>query len=365
MRIFDTFPYDGEQSLLRHRVAELYDLVDAFVIVEARRTYRDEPKTLRFSADRESVAWAEPKIRYLSLDRLGPPEVSPRRRAALQRNLLLLALQDAAPEDIVLLCDADEVPSRELLICLRQKGLSGPHRLAMTRHYEFLNLVAPRSPCCPALQDPFPFAVDALRPPAWAALDATWHGRSAVAVRYDNLKGEGSAVRSPFAWRFEVPLLPELGQAGRHFSSVDPVARLESKLGRVFHAEHADVRGTSVAHLRRCRHYGIHHRGWWYAQIPPGELPGDLQRLASRSSALQRMSSLPPMPLRRAARSWAWIRLSPRLPQRCIHFVDRHYEVLLPLLLMPLLLADVLRGLYSHWRLSRRAVPRRDATCTL
>jgi hypothetical protein len=53
MRIFDTFPFDGELDLLEHRLAETYDLVDAFVLVEAAQTYSGAPKELTFAANRD------------------------------------------------------------------------------------------------------------------------------------------------------------------------------------------------------------------------------------------------------------------------------------------------------------------------
>lgn len=349
VKIYDTFLFDGELSLLTHRLAENHDLVDFFIIIEARRTYRDEPKALCFAQHRDHFAWAADKIRPVTLNSLGGVEKTPRGRAALQRNALLLALRDAEPDDVALICDADEIPSRVLLERLRRDGLDGPARLAMTRHYEYLNQVGPRSPCCPTSDEPFPFATPALYPPRWDGLDATWHGRSAVAVRYRDLCGIDCEGRSAFDWRFIAPALPVLEEAGRHFTSTDPAARLEAKLGRVFHAEYADERGLSVDHLRRCRRYGVHHRGWWYAQEPPGALPADLQRLAERFPELSRPENPPPMPLRRMMRSWAWMRLWPRVPLGLVRAVDRHYERLLPLLAVPLLAADLMRGLYAAW----------------
>ncbi|WP_437882158.1 hypothetical protein [Pseudomonas sp. LRF_L74] len=356
MKIYDTFLFDGELSLLHHRLAETYDLVDYFVIVEARRTYRNAPKALCFAEHRERFAWAADKIRTVALSSLGGSEATPRRRAAIQRNALVLGLRDAEPDDVVLICDADEIPSHTLLEQLRHHGLDGPARLAMTRHYEYLDLLGPRSPCCPTAEEPFPFATPALRPPCWQDLDATWHGRSAVAVRYRDLCGMDCEGHHAFHWRFVAPALPVLEQAGRHFTSTDPAARLEAKLGRVFHAEYADERGLSIPHLRRCRRHGVHHRGWWYAQRPVGDLPADLQRLAERFPEMRLPGALPAMLSRRVMRSWAWIRLWPRLPSKLVRIVDRHYERVLPLLAVPLLMADLLRGLFAAWARRRMHV---------
>src|SRR5436305_1832763 len=103
MRIVDTFPFDGELDLLEHRIAEIHDLVDAFVIVEAGQTYRGEAKPLTFAAHRHRFAWLGARIRHIRLDSLGSADRSPHERAAIQRDAICLGLRDAAPEDVVLL----------------------------------------------------------------------------------------------------------------------------------------------------------------------------------------------------------------------------------------------------------------------
>jgi len=44
MKIYDSFTFFNEFELLEHRLRELYDHVDYFVLVEANRTFQDEPK---------------------------------------------------------------------------------------------------------------------------------------------------------------------------------------------------------------------------------------------------------------------------------------------------------------------------------
>ncbi len=135
-RIYDTFLFDGELDLLEHRLRENYSDMDVFVLVEAAQTYRGEPKPLLFEENKARFAWADTKLRHVKLDSLGGPAAEPRARAAVQRNSILLGLYDAAPEDVVLLLDADEIPSTGLLRELKAHGLAAPHRLQMTRHYQ-------------------------------------------------------------------------------------------------------------------------------------------------------------------------------------------------------------------------------------
>ena len=337
MRIFDTFPFDGELDMLEHRLSETYELVDAFVLVEAAQTYSGQAKELTFAKHRERFAWASAKLRHVTLDRLGGDERSPRERAAIQRDAVRLALRDAAPNDVVLLFDVDEIPSPALLRQLRERGVDQPSRVLMTRHYQHADVVAPRSPCCPSDDVAFPTATPYLRPGRWDALDSRWFSASGVAVPYSAL-----ASRSAFDLRFsEIDAAP-LPDGGRHFSSVDPSTHLDRKLHRVFHTEWSGSRETSPAHLARCRKHRVHHRGWWYAERPAGAIPEDIVRLMHRLGA---QTPAPPLWRRRLVRTWAWLRLQRWIPDRVVRAIDDQFERVLPLVALPLLLADLLRQL--------------------
>ena len=341
MRIFDTFPFDGELDLLAHHLAEVHDLVDVFVIAEAGQTYQGEAKPCTFAAHRERFAWARGKIRHVKLDRLGDPRRTPRQRAAIQRDAIHLALHDAEPDDVVLLLDVDEVPSRSLLQRLRAGGLDRPRRLQMTRHYERLDAVAPGSPCCPAHGDDVTAVRRRARPGAWDGLDDRWRGQSGVAVRAREITASGGSL---FSLRFGHIDAAPMRDAGRHFSSVDPSARLERKLGRVFHDEWAGDRAMRPDHLYRCRAHGVHHRGWWYSEHPDGPLPDDLRRLADRLHDAADRGAFPPFWRRRLVRAWAELRLTPSLPDAVVALVDRYFDRWVPLTAVPLLIADVLQA---------------------
>lgn len=331
MRVFDTFPFDGELDLLAHRLEQTYDRVDAFVIVEAAQTYSGARKELTFAAERRRFEWASDKLRHVRLDSLGGPHRSPLERAAMQRDAVRIALRDADPEDAVLLFDVDEIASRPFLERLRERGIDRPRRVLMTRLYEHADTVAPHSPCCPAPGLPFPAASPYARPATWEGLDAGWSSSSGVVVPFAAL-----TTRTAFELRFGQIDAAPIPEGGRHFSSVDPSTRLARKLHRVFHTEWAGDRETSPVHLERCRDHGVHHRGWWYAERPGGDLPDDVERLLERLGAAP--TDFPPLIRRRLVRTWAWLRLWSRFPEGFVSAVDRHFERLLPLL-APLLAA--------------------------
>ena len=335
VRIYDTFLFDGELDLLEHRLRQNFDATDVFVLIEAAETYRGKPKPLVFAENRDRFAWASDKIRAIRLNSLGAPSSTPRARAAVQRNAMLMALQDATEQDIILLLDTDEIPSLSVLAELRTFGLTKPHRLEMTRHYQRLNLVAPASTCCIDPNQPFAFAAGHARPGEWEQ-DRMWSGRSSVAVPFSCLASEAR----PFQWRFGGNISDVIPKSGRHLTAVDPSAQLSRKMGRVFHAEWATERGTYPAHLARCEKHAVHHRGWWYAEPIPGDLPADLASLAAVCEAALRTEALPPMWRRRCVRTWAWLRQSKWLKDSTVKRVDDHFEALLPWFAAILLCSD-------------------------
>ncbi|HKO01338.1 MAG TPA: hypothetical protein VJ032_06585, partial [Thermoanaerobaculia bacterium] len=86
-------------------------------------------------------------------------------------------------------------------------------------------------------------------------------------------------------------------------------------------------------------------------------LPDDVARLATRLG--DAATSFPPMRRRRLVRTWAWLRLQRAIPDRVVAIVDRHFERLLPLIALPLMIADLAR--YSA---SRMMKPRPDISLT-
>jgi len=347
IRIFDTFPFDGELEVLAFRLEQVHDLVDALVLVEAGETYRGDPKPFLFDLQRDRFAWAWPKLRHIKLAALGGPARAPRAQAAVQRNAVMLGLRDLEPQDVVLLLDVDEIPSRSLLRQLRAEGLAAPRRILMTRHHNHLDTLGPASPCCPDPAEPFPQGTPRHRPGPWSDPGPRWSGRSGVAAPGRCLLGD--AGQRPFDLRFGQVPGPPLEDGGRHLSAVDPGARLETKLARVFHAEWAGARALRPDHLRRCREYGVHPRGWWFAERPSGPLPEDLAKLAARCPETARAAPLPAFWRRRRLRAWAWVRLWPGWPERLVAAVDARFEGLAWLLTLPLLAAEAARLAWAAW----------------
>ena len=62
------------------------------------------------------------KIRLVTLPRLGLPDTSAWRREQTQRDAIHVALGDAMPDDVVLILDADDIPSRGLCNACGPRG---------------------------------------------------------------------------------------------------------------------------------------------------------------------------------------------------------------------------------------------------
>lgn len=139
--VFDCFPFFNELDLLEIRLNELNDVVDYFVLVESTKTHTGKEKPLYFEENKErfrlfsdkiihvvvddmptkvSSAWKLlEKIYYISIQDKGSQKIAGKREAwnreAWQRNAIIRGLLKSNPseDDIVIVSDVDEIPSKE------------------------------------------------------------------------------------------------------------------------------------------------------------------------------------------------------------------------------------------------------------
>jgi hypothetical protein len=64
-RIIDGFLFNDEITLLRIRLAELYDVVDQFILVEAAQTHKGDPKPMLFERHKAQLERFLPKITHV------------------------------------------------------------------------------------------------------------------------------------------------------------------------------------------------------------------------------------------------------------------------------------------------------------
>ena len=156
-RVYDCFTYNGEFEILLVRLHELAEVVDCFVIVEATRTFAGAKKSLRLDMNAPELAAFKDRIRYIVIDGMpddppgsehavverdwlnNPPKTGFWLREKFQRNQILRALDDAAPTDLVLISDADEIPRASVVTWMREQSPDQVFGLQLQFYYFYAN----------------------------------------------------------------------------------------------------------------------------------------------------------------------------------------------------------------------------------
>ncbi len=205
-RIFNLMPFNDELALLKVHLAEMADWVDLFVIAESEVTFTGQPKPLHFRDHRAEFEQYADKIVHVVVPEHPEAFHSPWGRDFRQRDLAITALSGlAAPDDLVLLTDVDEILDRRAL-----EGFEGDFaglRMALFRF--FLNY----------------------RP----APDNLPIRRTGAVARAELLARFGSSyLRFDLARRKDGQLLKK---AGWHFTSICNPERLVAKVNSYAHQE--------------------------------------------------------------------------------------------------------------------------------
>jgi hypothetical protein len=109
-RVFDLFPFNGEFAMLELKLAEMSPFVERFVIIEAAETFTGKPKPLYFHERRADFARYADKIIYVPVGSFPSHLTSAWAREFYQRDQGVLGLVGlAAPDDVVIISDVDEI----------------------------------------------------------------------------------------------------------------------------------------------------------------------------------------------------------------------------------------------------------------
>ena len=99
--------YNNEDLLLELRLQTLSKLVHKFVIVESRFDHQGNKKKLKFKIKNFSIF--KEKIKYIILNNF-PKDLSSWERENYNRNFIVKGLNEAKPEDYIMISDLDEIP---------------------------------------------------------------------------------------------------------------------------------------------------------------------------------------------------------------------------------------------------------------
>jgi beta-1,4-mannosyl-glycoprotein beta-1,4-N-acetylglucosaminyltransferase len=142
--IYDCFPFHNELDILDVRLHELAPVVDKFVLVEARLTHQGQPKPLYFSDNAAAFREFADKIIHVAID--FPPKMDNRfarkrnevwAREYHQRDQIALGLKNAAPDDLIMVSDVDEIVSAQKLVSAIRERPRGSITIFDTPSYEF------------------------------------------------------------------------------------------------------------------------------------------------------------------------------------------------------------------------------------
>lgn len=205
MRIYDTFLFNDELDMLECRLTELAGKVDRHVLVEAKLDHQGNPKPLHYAENAARFArWAD-SIVHVVADLPSREEApDPWAREHAQRQAVWEGLVGAAGDDVVLVCDVDEIPGTRALRLRPGQPTALSMRLSM-------------------------FAVD------WVCPDET---RIAVAGTVSQLRGTPLFVLRDNGVRAQMPVLEG---AGWHFTWLGGPEAIRRKADQFCHLELRDM----------------------------------------------------------------------------------------------------------------------------
>lgn len=208
--IYDCFTFYNELDLLEFRLAFVGPHVDRFVIVEANQTFTGKPRDYCFAANHARFARWDDKILYVQVDDM-PAGGSDWSREYFQRNAIMRGLTEAAPDDIVLVSDVDEIP--DISAVLAGLGDDQPYALEQIQCHFYLNY---------RLRD--------------------W--KKAVATRRRNMAVSPNELRM-------LPEKPRIKGAGWHFSYLMDAGMISEKLSVFSHQEVNTSQINNPDHIAR------------------------------------------------------------------------------------------------------------------
>ncbi|KAJ2783508.1 hypothetical protein H4R18_001641 [Coemansia javaensis] len=121
-KVYDAIPLTVELDMLELRLRELWDVVDAFVVVESNTTFVGNSRPLVLQPNLGRFAWAREKLRYhvVTHVRLPGDSVWDNERRMRVRVQQALESEGVRDEDLVINSDADEIPDHRVVDILRR-----------------------------------------------------------------------------------------------------------------------------------------------------------------------------------------------------------------------------------------------------
>jgi beta-1,4-mannosyl-glycoprotein beta-1,4-N-acetylglucosaminyltransferase len=247
-RLFDCFTFFNELDLLELRLLELDRLVHRFVLVEAPQTFTGLPKPLHFKLNRDRFERFLPKIVHIVLEEFPAGMASAWDREHHSRRGIMHGLADAAPDDLVLISDVDEIPKpANLEAALRSPGSA--RRLTVFESEAYLHYLNARSRLPGMVQSPRLLARRYLRDPqAVRSLKPRISKNPIWGPTLELARPLLGRLRSWSELGYPLPVKIEHGAAW-HFASLGGVEAIRDKLLAYSHTEVATPRNLDPARM--------------------------------------------------------------------------------------------------------------------
>jgi len=311
-RVWDCFVFNWELDLLKFRLSELDECVDFFVLVEATKTFRGEPKTLHYAENKSRYRDFQNKIIHVVVDDMPTSADSPRVREKHQHAAITKGLVDVQPEDLVIVSDLDEIPRcgvvRELL-----SSLSEPTRLILNHSIYFAN---------------------------WK-LPIQWDD-GPMACRGNQLKDKSMALllgQPEAKWGERTNQI--FPNAGWHFSYLGGVNFIMKKFGEICHTELDNKNIRNSKYLNTCTQLGVDFRGKFILKIlRESELDSMLEHLRLQCPEAFSFNENRNLLLAIVYRSYVHLRYLNLLPEKVVRIIDLNPIIFCMILAVPVISYD-------------------------
>jgi len=265
--IVDAFSYFNERELVQLRIKYLSELIDKFVVIEADYTHQGKKKDWNFEgllnnelkSFKEKIVYHKLKIDLDHVSKLDGWRSSSEKGGLgfkmdnFQRNYLQTACKDYSMEDVILMSDLDEIPSKNKVKFIMTCNLNEIAPVAFEQNLFHLN--------CKFLN-----------------LER-WIGTIAFTKKYID-KFKPQEFRNA---RYKISCLIN---AGWSFSSFGNNERINEKFNAFAHDEYNLDKYKEENHIEKCKELGVDlfHRNIKKKKISKDFFPKDLLLLMEENS---------------------------------------------------------------------------------
>ena len=265
--LIDAFPFFNEKELVELRVRYLNSLVDFFVIIEANITHQGKKKDWNFPKILESnLKEFSSKIQYhqlnIDLDKIKNEESwiiddikgdDAHRVDNFQRNYIKNACQKFSNEDILIISDVDEIPSKK--------------KLEFIMSCDFAKIA-------PIALEQYLFHIDC----NFLRLES-WKGSIATTMQVCN-------AYSPHQLRRARNRISHFSESGWSFSSFGGPKKIKEKFEAFAHKEYNNDNFKNVDHIMNCQKTGadLFYRKTKKKKVEKNFFPKDLLELMEQNS---------------------------------------------------------------------------------